>query len=48
MLLKNRSDVVERLLVIIAGECGTPSGIRYYASRLAEVLDLHPVQVRKR
>ena len=47
MLFKNRSDVVELLLLNIAGECGTPSGIRYYASRLAEVLDLHPVQVRK-
>ena len=47
MLFKNRSDVVELLLLNIGEECGTPDGIRYFANRLAEVLSLHPLQERQ-
>ena len=47
MLFRNRSDVVELLLLNIGEECATPDGIRYYANRLAEVLSLHPVHERQ-
>lgn len=47
MLFKNRSDVVELLLLNVGEECGTPDGIRYFANRLAEVLSLHPLQERQ-
>lgn len=45
-LFRNRSDVMELLLLNIGQECDTPSGIRYYANRLAEVLSLHPTRKR--
>lgn len=48
MLFKSRSDVIELLLLNVGKECGTASGIRYYANRLAEVLSLHPVYKRQR
>lgn len=46
MLFRNRSEVIELLLLNIGEECGTSNGTRYYASRLAEVLSLHPVHKR--
>lgn len=47
-LFRNRSDVMELLLLNVGRGCDGPNGVRYYANRLAEVLSLHPVHKRQR
>lgn len=48
MLFKRRSDTIELLLWNIGRECSTPKDVKYYASRLAEVLTMHPTRIDRR
>lgn len=42
MLSKTRSDVTELLLLNITKACRTEKELRYYVSRLSDVLSMHP------